>query len=276
MGKHFSWMLAAILTCGLVLTTSCRKEVVPEKLEGLWYNQFVSTIYPGEYKDIIHTVLEFREDGVLIERSYHSYVDSRGDHLDRDRRHDLYTVNPTFHVVYFNTFAEQDSPVVYKIEDGTLSLSYTFGIETFTRNYVRPTQSELEMFDTYDTTIPSDDYVGVWFRSSESNQLYNYVLCEFTEDGEFHMLRYAYDKSKDMCRRREYRMAYSDLGIVDGKQSLKVFTEDRPDAYSLFNWTVTDNILSLIEPEYEDVSNDFHPLTLDDLILMEELDEKCE
>lgn len=155
MGKHFSWMLAAILTCGLVLTTSCRKEVVPEKLEGLWYNQFVSTIYPGEYKDIIHTVLEFGEDG------------------------------------------------------------------------------------------------------------------------EFHMLRYAYDKSRDMCRRREYRMAYSDLGIVDGKQSLKVFTEDRPDAYSLLNWTVTDNILSLIEPEYEDVSNDFHPLTLDDLILMKELKEKC-
>lgn len=143
-------MLAAILTCGLVLTTSCRKEVVPEKLEGLWYNQIVSTIYPGEYKDIIHTVLEFREDGVLIERSYHSYVDSRGDHLDRDRRHDLYTVNDE-QLIELTEVGDPTNVSTYwwTVENNVLTLGHT-KYESMESDFHPLTQEDLELMADLD------------------------------------------------------------------------------------------------------------------------------
>jgi hypothetical protein len=99
------------------------------------------------------------------------------------------------------------------------------------------------------------------------------MMLDFTEDGIINVRRYSVDHYND-CMRSVYSQYYEESDEEDGMKIIMMHdSKDYSKTYSYW-WTVEDNILTLGDPEDEedDFTSSYHPLSPDDIVLLEELD----
>ena len=284
--KQFQWMLAAILICGLTVTTttSCSKDDDSEQqgseeaetLKGNWLAQIEQhdeddeEDFTGRYNEYV--ILNFGDDGVITRSVYMGNAGTSLQYWERMLRHGIYTVNDAAGTITTQNLSRQDEIVKYSISGDKLSLSTTEkNVATKTVTFHRPTKDELERFSLYDSKLEGDDYVGKWFVSSENNGLFTHVLLDLDENSGVTVTRYSV--YEDNVTRTIYSRSVSTLDQEDGQ---KILFHDPAD-YSVtesYWWSVTDNQLKFVKPEYEEIYTVYHPLTKSDIKLMEELNKK--
>ena len=283
--RQFQWMLVAILICGLTVTTttSCSKDNDSEQqgsgktetLKGDWLAQVnhydEDDEIVGGYSEYV--LLNFGEDGVITQRVYMGNAGTPLEYWERMLRHGIYTVNEAAGTITTQNLSRKDATVKYSISGEKLSLSTTEkDVATKTVTFHRSTKDELARFSMYDSELKGDDYVGKWFVTNEHSGLFTHVLLDLDEDSGVTVTRYSV--YEDDVTRTIYSRSVSTLDEEDGQ---KIVFHDPAD-YSVtesYWWSVTDNQLKFVKPEYEEVYTIYHPLTKSDIKLMEELNKKC-
>lgn len=283
--RQFQWMLVAILICGLTVTTttSCSKDNDSEQqgsgktetLKGDWLAQVnhydEDDEIVGGYSEYV--LLNFGEDGVITQRVYMGNAGTPLEYWERMLRHGIYTVNEAAGTITTQNLSRKDATVKYSISGEKLSLSTTEkDVATKTVTFHRSTKDELARFSMYDSELKGDDYVGKWFVTNEHSGLFTHVLLDLDEDSGVTVTRYSV--YEDDVTRTIYSRSVSTLDEEDGQ---KIVFHDPAD-YSVtesYWWSVTDNQLKFVKPEYEEVYTVYHPLTKSDIKLMEELNKKC-
>jgi len=283
--RQFQWMLVAILICGLTVTTttSCSKDNDSEQqgsgktetLKGDWLAQVnhydEDDEIVGGYSEYV--LLNFGEDGVITQRVYMGNAGTPLEYWERMLRHGIYTVNEAAGTITTQNLSRKDATVKYSISGDKLSLSTTEkDVATKTVTFHRSTKDELARFSMYDSKLKGDDYVGKWFVTNEHSGLFTHVLLDLDEDSGVTVTRYSV--YEDDVTRTIYSRSVSTLDEEDGQ---KIVFHDPAD-YSVIEsywWSVTDNQLKFVKPEYEEVYTVYHPLTKSDIKLMEELNKKC-
>ena len=283
--RQFQWMLVAILICGLTVTTttSCSKDNDSEQqgsgktetLKGDWLAQVnhydEDDEIVGGYSEYV--LLNFGEDGVITQRVYMGNAGTPLEYWERMLRHGIYIVNEAAGTITTQNLSREDATVKYSISGEKLSLSTTEkDVATKTVTFHRSTKDELARFSMYDSELKGDDYVGKWFVTNEHSGLFTHVLLDLDEDSGVTVTRYSV--YEDDVTRTIYSRSVSTLDEEDGQ---KIVFHDPAD-YSVtesYWWSVTDNQLKFVKPEYEEVYTVYHPLTKSDIKLMEELNKKC-
>ena len=267
-------MLVAILICGLTVTTttSCSKDNDSEQqgsgktetLKGDWLAQVnhydEDDEIVGGYSEYV--LLNFGEDGVITQRVYMGNAGTPLEYWERMLRHGIYTVNEAAGTITTQNLSRKDATVKYSISGEKLSLSTTEkDVATKTVTFHRSTKDELARFSMYDSELKGDDYVGKWFVTNEHSGLFTHVLLDLDEDSGVTVTRYSV--YEDDVTRTIYSRSVSTLDEEDGQ---KIVFHDPAD-YSVtesYWWSVTDNQLKFVKPEYEEVYTVYHPLTKSD------------
>ena len=278
-------MLVAILICGLTVTTttSCSKDNDSElqgsgKTETLKGDWLAQVNHYDEDDEIVggyseYVLLNFGEDGVITQRVYMGNAGTPLEYWERMLRHGIYIVNEAAGTITTQNLSREDATVKYSISGEKLSLSTTEkDVATKTVTFHRSTKDELARFSMYDSELKGDDYVGKWFVTNEHSGLFTHVLLDLDEDSGVTVTRYSV--YEDDVTRTIYSRSVSTLDEEDGQ---KIVFHDPAD-YSVtesYWWSVTDNQLKFVKPEYEEVYTVYHPLTKSDIKLMEELNKKC-
>ena len=105
MEKNFSWIIIALLTCGLTVTsfTSCGDDdttnsggtteapVVEPTLFGDWFS--ATEIHNEDEYEIRYSLISFTENGVMTMRSYKIFPQEIDNYSERMRRHLSYSVD---------------------------------------------------------------------------------------------------------------------------------------------------------------------------------------
>lgn len=288
--KHFQWILAALMICGLAVTTttSCSKDDDSgqqggsgntESLKGYWFVQ-LNHVYDeddgpiaGGYMEYV--LLNFGDDGVVIRSVYEGIAGVSLEYWERMLRHGIYTVNEAAGTITVQNFSDDETEIAkYSLSGDKLTLTSTekSDEEPLTITLHRPSTEELNRCSMYDSELEGDDYVGKWFAVSEHNGLYTYVYLDINESSGITVTRYSV--YEDDVTRTSYFRSVSTLDEEDGERI--VFHD--PDDYSVtdsYVWSVTDNQLKFVKTEYEDLYTVYHPLTKSDIKLMDELNKKA-
>ena len=287
--KHFQWILAALMICGLAVTTttSCSKDDDSgqqggsgntESLKGYWFVQ-LNHVYDeddgpiaGGYMEYV--LLNFGDDGVVTRSVYEGNAGVSLEYWERMLRHGIYTVNEAAGTITIQNFSDDETEIAkYSLSGDKLTLTSTESYEEpLTITFHRPSTEELNRCSMYDSELEGDDYVGKWFAVSEHNGLYTYVYLDIDESSGITVTRYSV--YEDDVTRTSYFRSVSTLDEEDGERI--VFHD--PDDYSVtdsYVWSVTDNQLKFVKTEYEDLYTVYHPLTKSDIKLMDELNKKA-
>ena len=282
--------LGLLLTCviGMTSISSCSSldnpvpapvPIVTETLTGDWLYVYE---YPSDGdqmvgREVATTLINFAENGVMTQKSYIGNSGASIETWERWRRHGLYTVNEAANTMIFEGIGNEVETVSYSLTEGQLVFDYynTFDEEMKKAIFLRPEAGDLEFLDMIDKKVASDDYVGKWFgyKVYEDIGITIYMMLDFTEDGIINVRRYSVDHYND-CMRSVYSQYYEESDEEDGMKIIMMHdSKDYSKTYSYW-WTVEDNILTLGDPEDEedDFTSSYHPLSPDDIVLLEELD----
>lgn len=288
--KHFQWMLAAIMICGLAVTTttSCSKDDdsgqqggsgKAESLKGYWFVQ-VNHVDDEEYEPISggymeYVLLNFGEDGVITRSVYAGNAGVHLDYWERMLRHGIYTVNEAAGTITVLNFSDDEVETAkYSLSGDKLTLTSIekSDEEHLTITFHRPSTDELNMCSMYDSKLEGDDYVGKWFYAQDhGGGLSSYFYLDFDESSGVTVT--SYSVHGDDVTRTSYSRNVSILEKEEGE--MLVF--HNPADYSVTDsywWSVSNNQLHLVESEAEKIETIYHPLTKSDIELMEELNKK--
>lgn len=276
MKKSFLWMLTAIMTCGLTMTTltSCSDDDndihVDQTLSGDWFLELEDD--SDDERVVKYLLLTFGDDGVSTSRTYEIYPDEPAYHSERMRRHVIYQVNETDGSITMKYKDHDDISHYVFNKDGISILS-----DDATTSYQlhRPTDGDLKLLDAYDHMISSDDYVGEWIHVSEENGVSTYTVLDIDDDGQFTTTRYTLQD--DVCTSITTTQWYGEYDTKDFRgQVLELHNPTDFNETTLYWWTVKKNQLTLgladEDEEYEDEGDTYRPLTAADETLIEELD----
>jgi hypothetical protein len=286
MKKKFLWVMAAILTCclGMSSLTSCSNQDAPvlppmvtETLTGDWLYVSESSYDDDEMvgKSVSYSLLSFDENGVITQRVYNGNTGTSIDYWDRWRRHGMYTVDKAAHTFTVEGLNQEPQIIGYTLTNGQLIINQLNekDDELLTATLHRPEAAELMFLNIIDKSVWSDDYVGKWFSYSdwEDIGIRIYVMVEFTEDGIANVRRYSVDNHND-CMRTVFSQRYEDCDEDDDMKMLRMHdSKDYSQTY-LYWWSVEGNTLILGDPEDSELNTSYHPLTRSDIALIEELD----
>ena len=266
MRKNVLWMLAAILTCGLSLTSCWKGGSNTDLLLGNWFLTMEEESY-GEPK-ITYALFSIGLDGVITERVYWIFPEEPANFSERMRRHSIYTVNETLNQFDLDD-GESVQTIRYQLTSGELTLTTSDGSSTM--RFRRPTELELERLSVYDHFLWSDDYIGRWFFTNRFGDLTIYGMLHFTNNGLLEFVRYSY-YSDDDCLRTKTTLAYNDYEDYED-QLIEIHEPKDYSSSTVYHWRITDDNLKL--ELYEEEDDDpiiCHPLNPDDVELMARLD----
>ena len=164
--KHFQWMLAALMICGLavITTTSCSKDDDDSgsgKASALLGNWFVDISYVddeededepligGSYKEYI--LLNFAEDGTVTRSIYSGNPSVSTEYWDLEVERGTYTVDESAGTITAKGLSDDGLETSkYSISGNKLTLSTTndddFDDDEFIITFHRPSQDELNIF----------------------------------------------------------------------------------------------------------------------------------
>ena len=164
--KHFQWMLAALMICGLavITTTSCSNDDDDSgsgKGSALLGNWFVDLSYVddeededeplvgGAYKEYI--LLTFGEDGTVTRSIYSGNASLSPEYWDLEVERGTYTVDEKAGTITAKGLsADGVETSNYKISGNKLTLTttkeYDFDDDEFSVTFHRPSKEELNMF----------------------------------------------------------------------------------------------------------------------------------
>ena len=164
--KHFQWMLAALMICGLavITTTSCSKDDDDSgsgKASALLGNWFVDISYVddeddedepligGSYKEYI--LLNFAEDGTVTRSIYSGNPSVSTEYWDLEVERGTYTVDESAGTITAKGLSDDGlENSKYSISGNKLTLSTTndddFDDDEFSVTFHRPSKDELNMF----------------------------------------------------------------------------------------------------------------------------------
>ncbi len=285
MEKNFLWIIIALLTCGLTVTsfTSCGDDdttnsgdtteapVVEPTLYGDWFSA-TETRSEDEY-EIRYSLISFTEDGVMTMRSYKIFPQEIDNYSERMRRHLSYSVDEVDGILSLNYESGVETNF-YELTADSLLVTNGKGAQVFALH--RPTTADLELLNDIDRTIWSDDYVGKWFSAHDNNGLYTYMLLEFTEDGKINTKLYSVHGEECTCTTTSRHCGDFQTEKYSGKV-LEIHNEKDYKNTTLRWWTIKDNQLYLGEiPQDENNYSVYHPLTPADIEKMAELDRMLE
>lgn len=284
--KQIQWMLAAILICGLTVTTttSCSKDDDSEQqgsgkaelLKGNWFahvnQEEDDDEFVGGYDQ--YALINFGDDGVITRSVYMGNAGTSLQYWERMLRHGIYTVDETARTITVQNLSDEEEILKYSISGDKLILTSTAKSDEdpLTITFHRPTEDELNRCSMYDSKLEGDDYVGKWFSTNEHNGLFTYVYLDLDEESGVTVTRYSV--YEDDVNRSIYFRSVSTLDDEEGE----TIVFHAPADYSVtesYLWSVTDNQLKFVKPEYTDLYTVYHPLTKSDIKLMEELNKKC-
>lgn len=266
MKKNLIWGLAAILACGLALTSCEKSGGNSELLLGNWFMTEESESY-GD-KMITYALLSFGEDGVLTEHTYLIYPDEPANHSERILRHAIYTSDDTAGTITTDD-GEEVQTVRYQLSGSELSLStLEAGVVAVLH---RPTAAELEKVGAYDFFISSNDYIGRWFFTKEIGNLTLYGMLKFDENGKLESVRYALS-GETSCIRTKSTMLYNEYDDDLEERVIEIHDPTDYSSSTFYHWTIVNDHLKLENMDDEDNVLDCHPLSPADLELMAKLD----
>ena len=164
--KHFQWMLAALMICGLavITTTSCSNDDDDSgsgKASALLGNWFVDISYVddeddedepligGSYKEYI--LLNFAEDGTVTRSIYSGNPSVSTEYWDLEVERGTYTVDESAGTITAKGLSDDGLETSkYSISGNKLTLSTTndddFDDDEFIITFHRPSQDELNIF----------------------------------------------------------------------------------------------------------------------------------
>ena len=164
--KHFQWMLAALMICGLavITTTSCSKDDDDSgsgKASALLGNWFVDISYVddeddedepligGSYKEYI--LLNFAEDGTVTRSIYSGNPSVSTEYWDLEVERGTYTVDESAGTLTAKGLSDDGlENSKFSISGNKLTLSTTndddFDDDEFIITFHRPSQDELNIF----------------------------------------------------------------------------------------------------------------------------------
>ena len=164
--KHFQWMLAALMICGLavITTTSCSKDDDDSgsgKASALLGNWFVDISYVddeddedepligGSYKEYI--LLNFAEDGTVTRSIYSGNPSMSSEYWDLEVERGTYTVDEKAGTITAKGLSDDGlENSKFSISGNKLTLSTTndddFDDDEFIITFHRPSQQELNIF----------------------------------------------------------------------------------------------------------------------------------
>jgi len=164
--KHFQWMLAALMICGLavITTTSCSKDDDDSgsgKASALLGNWFVDISYVddeddedepligGSYKEYI--LLNFAEDGTVTRSIYSGNPSVSTEYWDLEVERGTYTVDESAGTITVKGLSDDGlENSKFSISGNKLTLSTTndddFDDDEFIITFHRPSQDELNIF----------------------------------------------------------------------------------------------------------------------------------
>ena len=164
--KHFQWMLAALMICGLavITTTSCSKDDDDSgsgKASALLGNWFVDISYVddeddedepligGSYKEYI--LLNFAEDGTVTRSIYSGNPSVSTEYWDLEVERGTYTVDESAETITVKGLSDDGlENSKFSISGNKLTLSTTndddFDDNEFIITFHRPSQEELNIF----------------------------------------------------------------------------------------------------------------------------------
>ena len=164
--KHFQWMLAALMICGLavITTTSCSKDDDDSgsgKASALLGNWFVDISYVddeddedepligGSYKEYI--LLNFAEDGTVTRSIYSGNPSVSTEYWDLEVERGTYTVDESAGTITAKGLSDDGlENSKFSISGNKLTLSTTndddFDDDEFIITFHRPSQDELNIF----------------------------------------------------------------------------------------------------------------------------------
>ena len=170
--RHFQWMLAALMICGLavITTTSCSKDDDDSgsgKGSSLLGNWFVDLSYVddeddeddepmvgGAYKEYI--LLTFGEDGTVTRSIYSGNASLSPEYWDLEVERGTYTVDEKAGTITAKGLSDNGLETSkYSISGNKLTLSTTndddFDDDEFSVTFHRPSQDELNIFSKSDS-----------------------------------------------------------------------------------------------------------------------------
>ena len=164
--KHFQWILAALMICGLavITTTSCSKDDDDSgsgKASALLGNWFVDISYVddeddedepligGSYKEYI--LLNFAEDGTVTRSIYSGNPSVSTEYWDLEVERGTYTVDESAGTITVKGLSDDGlENSKFSISGNKLTLSTTndddFDDDEFIITFHRPSQNELNIF----------------------------------------------------------------------------------------------------------------------------------
>ena len=164
--RHFQWMLAALMICGLavITTTSCSKDDDDSgsgKASALLGNWFVDISYVddeddedepligGSYKEYI--LLTFAEDGTVTRSIYSGNPSMSSEYWDLEVERGTYTVDEKAGTITAKGLSDDGlENSKFSISGNKLTLSTTndddFDDDEFIITFHRPSQQELNIF----------------------------------------------------------------------------------------------------------------------------------
>ena len=165
--RHFQWILAALMICGLavITTTSCSKDDDDDSGKGssLKGNWFVQINYideeegeplEGGYTEYI--LLNFGDGGVITRTIYSGNAGVPLMYWGRDVKRGTYTVNETAKTVTVKNLSfEGEETSKYSISGDKLTLTttheYDFDEDDFSTTFHRPTKEEQNLISSLDS-----------------------------------------------------------------------------------------------------------------------------
>lgn len=278
-------MLAAILTCGLTVTTmtSCSDDddsgkpnpPIVETLTGEWLAFANRTGEDLDDNEVEYVLLSFDEDGVMTQNVYVGNTTEPIRYWERMHRHGIYTVDEAARTLTYESLSKDPITVKYSFDNEHLTFSSYNEEKELSLTFHRPSKAEKKLLSVYDLSLWGDDYVGKWLKRSVADGVTTYVLLDFTEDSGLKTIRYVVDG--DQCTRSEITQVYNEA--EDGEEEYDSVLEiHSPTNYmesEFYWWKVDGNTLTLgkIEEEEEDALT-YHALTLAEAELLAELDKK--
>ena len=164
--RHFQWILAALMICGLAVTTftSCSKDDDDDSGKGssLLGNWFVKINYiddeegepiEGDYTEYI--LLNFGDGGVITRTIYSGNAGVPLMYWERDVQSGTYTVNETAKTVTVKGLSYEEETSKYNISGDKLTLTttyeYDYEEDDFSTTFHRPTTEDQDLISLLDS-----------------------------------------------------------------------------------------------------------------------------